>query len=275
MMLVDLQVHTRFSAPWSTLPGGSLTHQEAIARAKAAGLDAVCFTERMRPAGVAEALAAGREAGFPVFVGVDIPTLKGRLLFVPERADDPVFTEAAWAGREPLVSPEELAQQLAPHGAVIAVTPYHRDPNRGAMSDRVFLIQGLHAIMAVSSTSHEDLTAEDLAAEAAQARGLPVVGGSDVSDEPEQLGKAATLLRFVAATQADLCQAIRQGDVWSAQIGRAPRPEAPREFRDGPPRERRDGPPREDRGDGPPRERRDGPPRDRRDGPPRGRGPRR
>lgn len=224
MMLVDLLVHTQLTKPSGASPGGVLSHREAIQLSRAAGLDALCFTERLFPTGVKEALAAGREENFPVFVGVDIPVFRGRLLFLPYHPEDPEFLEAPWAEEAPLLPPEELANILAPHGVVIAVTPYSREPGRLPMGDRVFLIENLHAVAAITARSSEDPVAEALAVEAAGARGLTVVGGSDVTDNPSHIGQAATLLRFPVTSQAQLCELIKSGDAWSAQIGRAPAP---------------------------------------------------
>lgn len=255
MMLLDLHVHTKFTQPWGAIAGGVLTHKEAITRARAAGLDAICFTERFRPLGIEEALQAGRDESFPVFIGVDIPTLRGRLLFIPEDPKNAEFLAAAWADRVVPIAAEEIAAQLAPLGVVIVVTPYLREAGRGAMCDRAFMLQNIHGVEAFTGFSGHDETSEELSVELAMARGLAVVGGSDVTDDPSAIGRSATLLRVAARSQAHLCELLRGGDAWSAQLGRQPAPVSEGRF-DGP---RRDDGPRERRGDRPDRGDRRGP----------------
>lgn len=238
MMLIDLHVHTKYTQPWGTAAGGVLTHKEAIQKAKAAGLDAVCFAERFTPSGIEEALAAGKEEGFPVFIGVDIPALRGRVLFIPEDPKNPTFLEAAWAERAVPHSAEELSEMLSPLGVVVVVTPYHREVGRAAMCDRAFMLPNIQAIEAFTGFSGNDETAEELAVELASARGLTVIGGSDVTDDPSFIGKCATLLRTIPASQKELCDLLRSGDAWSIQIGRQPSPVDERPRFDGP-RERR------------------------------------
>jgi hypothetical protein len=239
MMLIDLHVHTKFTQPWGSVAGGVLTHKEAITRAKAAGLDAICFTERFRPAGIEEALQAGREESFPVFIGVDIPALRGRLLFIPNDAKSPEFLAAAWADRTVPLTAEELTKQLAPLGVLFVVTPYSREVGRAPMCDRAFMVPHLNGVEAFTGYSLNDETAEELAVELGLARSIVIIGGSDVTDDPSFIGKAATLLRRAPKSQAELCEILRAGDAWSVQLGRQPAPvseeryDRPREFRGG------------------------------------------
>jgi hypothetical protein len=219
-MLVDLYTYSRATQAEGSLPGGAFSAAEILQRAKEAGLDAVCFAERGRPAVTEDAHATAAALGMTVFFGVEISVQRGRLLFIPEALENEVFQQAAWLGRESLPTAAELAPELAPHGVLVAITPYERDRSYPQLGDRVFLIPGLHAIAAPSP--HHDKTAEELAVEAALSKQITLVGGSGLTDDLSVLGSAATLLRTPAHSQAELCERIRSGDAWSVQIGLMP-----------------------------------------------------
>ena len=213
-MLIDLHARTKASIPAVPDP------EKVISAAREAGLDGVAFVDRLHSANAASLADLGKEADFPVFVGVEIPTTIGRFLcFAPEV--DPFFTREEWR--------QLMAVELTPTypaliklfdgigGAVIAAQPYVRD--RGTrLGDNLVLCDGLHGVEVVTgSTSRIDRA---LAVEAAVRAGLPTMAGSGLTRSLSEVGRAATLFARSVVTQKDLVEALRGGDCWSVELGK-------------------------------------------------------
>ena len=212
-MLIDIHVQTR-----ATVADG---HDPAriIDAAKKAGLSGVAFVERLQSSHSKALLEAGEQGDFPVFIGVEIPTTMGRYLcFAPEL--DPFMSREEWrqlmaVGLQP---PAERVIELFESigGAVLAGQPYARE-NGIRLGDNLVYIDGLHGVEALTPAAERADCR--LAIEAGVRLGLPLAGGSGLSSSLNDLGKAATLFVDVVSTQAELVEALRNGNFWAVEMG--------------------------------------------------------
>jgi predicted metal-dependent phosphoesterase TrpH len=196
-MLVDLHVHTAVSSPCSQIDPRLL-----IEVASRIGLDALCVTEHEEMEGAEVARRLGKEAGFPVFRGVEVYTELGDML---------VF--GLYRATFPLTTPfDELLAEVREAGG--AIVPAH--PCRGS--------RGFHEIL---GEERADLLLANVDAietrnggtspesnEAAQAYadkyGIPGVGGSD-AHFLMQLGRCLTVFECDVYSEAELVEEIQAG----------------------------------------------------------------
>ena len=214
------------------LPAGVLAHKELFERAADMGLDAVCITERDFPEGHAEAMEAAKAAGdkVKVFFGVEIVTEKGHLLLYPPEVDQ-YFLDAGWEeaidpGGDEYLDPARVIAEVGKRGyAVVASVPPEAETG-GPIGDSIYRTKGLAAVEVRSARRAPMLNGRAEAA-AKNAR-LPGLGGSGVLDDPQVLGRVATLFPENVADQKAFCEAIRAGNFWLVDIGpesgAAPRP---------------------------------------------------
>lgn len=219
-MLIDLHAKT------SRSQGVKLSAEEIANQAKNAGLDAVVFCESLSSAHCGEALKACEKAGIHGFVGVEIPTTNGVVLgFVPEVGNFLLSEE--WRQLTELVTPT-VAQVVelfeVNDGVVIASRPYDLEV-ANSMGDHIFNLSGLKGVE-VFTSGLKPLQA-DFALEAAAFLNLPTVGGSN-GGELSNVGRFATLFAASVTSQAELVNALKDGEFWAVHIGA---PEARRESR--------------------------------------------
>ena len=119
------------------------------------------------------------------------------------RADLHVHTDASPDGRSPL---PEIARAARAAGLDAVAIPYHR-PGAAPEAFR-FPLDGIESANARACFKAPDANA--LAAQLAQARGLPAVGGSDAHDKAE-VGNAYTELEAEHLTRDCLRQALLEG----------------------------------------------------------------
>ena len=236
-MLIDLHVHSNLASRSTLEPG------EIIIRARQAGLDAVCFTEDTPFADWKALKDAGDEMEFSVFVGLDLQTEHGRLLaYLP----DPELVEPDRLLPKPrdgarYRSDKVVEAVLNAGGVVAAAAPYHRD-EKPSYGDRIFRMEGITAVE--TKNARCPLVVNDFALEAAENLRLPGLGGSDVRDSLQHIGRSASLIGSSAADEAELVQALSSGDVWAVEIAdpsalpSRPKPPPPRQYGD---RDRRGG----------------------------------
>jgi predicted metal-dependent phosphoesterase TrpH len=208
-MLIDLHVHTHRT------PGGTLRPLEVLARARAAGLDGVAFTDLDTLEALPEVRAAAAESGVLGLVGFTLATDHGRFLcYLP--APERLAPLAGLFGAAPRPVQAALARVLSLGGAVVAAHPYDRSLPP-ACADGLFTLDGIAAVEGLHGRSRGD--ANDLAVEAADHLGLPCVGGSGALGSLDELGKAATLFREPVADEAGLVAQLKAGACWAATLG--------------------------------------------------------
>ena len=255
-MLIDLHARTKASVPAVPDP------EKVISAAQAAGLDGVAFVDRLHSAGANKLIELGKEADFPVFVGVEIPTTMGRFLcFTPEV--DPFLSREEW---RQLMAVEftptytalsKLFEGLG--GAILAAQPYAREKGM-RLGDSLVLCDGLHGVEV--TTANTSLIDRALAIEAAVKIGLPTTAGSELTRTSSEVGRAATLFTNRIVTQRDLVDALRGGDFWGVELGKRGDTARRARPRQKPSDDRTDR--RDNRGRRPRRPRREGDRRDRR-----------
>lgn len=227
-MLIDLHARTKVSAPNAPTP------KKAIRAAKESGLDGIAFVDRMHSTQARDLLALGVSEEFPVFVGVEIVATTGQFLcFAPEV--EPFLFREEWRQLMP-VGQAPTYQALfqlfdSIGGAVLASQPYFRgDGHR--LGDNLVFCDGLHGVE-VTTPNHTQIDMI-LAVEAAVKIGLATVGGSGLTEDLSEIGRAATLFTGEISTQAELVAALRAGDFWAVELNRKgakPRPKPTGEAR--------------------------------------------
>jgi predicted metal-dependent phosphoesterase TrpH len=193
-MIIDMHVHeSKYSSD------SHFTLEEAVARAKKVGLDAICITNHESSDIFDEAHEYSKKSGFTVLVGAEILTYEGDLLVFGVK-DIPKHKMHA----------SELAKLAAKHkGITISAHPF-RNNNRG-LGEHIRTVQAhLSGVEAFNGSTlpHHNLSAYTLATEL----NLPSVGSSD-AHILENLGKYATVFQDRVRDERDLIEAIRQGNV--------------------------------------------------------------
>jgi predicted metal-dependent phosphoesterase TrpH len=211
-MLVDIHAKSAIS------PNVSLTLPHVITRAKQSGLDGLAICETLSTNLCEDAIALGREHDITVFVGVEIPTDKGRLLgFVPDI--DGFYLTEQWRRVADVKAPpaEAVLDLFDSHGgATIAARPYDLSIPFN-MGDYVLTFDKISAVEVFSSRVSQ--TQQNFAMEAASFMDLSSVGGSDPGDSIETLGRYATFFEEDLTTQRDFVEALRTADYWAVELG--------------------------------------------------------
>ncbi|MCB9506264.1 MAG: hypothetical protein H6698_00030 [Myxococcales bacterium] len=206
-MLLDLHAYTQLT--------GGPTLDAVVDGARSRGLDAACVVDRERSAATAAAAVSGAY-GFPLLVGVELPTRTGDvLLFVSDL--DPVMTREEWRELTALGVPElstVVAFAAANDGVVLLSHPYDRN-RRAAPRDRMFALGGVAGVEL--GTDAADERANRVALEAVAKSALPGFGGTARRGGAQAPGWL-TLFGRPVATQADLVAALRSGDFWAVQV---------------------------------------------------------
>ena len=219
-MLIDLHVHSRHTR------GGALSPAEALAAARAAGLDGVLFTDLGNLDGLEEVRAAGRDAGVLALVGLEVSTDLGHFLCVfPDPAAVPPPAQL-FGSATPWPAREVLARVKAMGGAVVAAHPYDRSTGSHC-GDHLFTLDGIDAVQGLHGRRRGGH--DDLAVEAADHLNLPCVGGSGALASAAEVATAATLFRDPVASEADVVAQLRAGSVYCVAMGVEPPPERPEE----------------------------------------------
>jgi predicted metal-dependent phosphoesterase TrpH len=215
-MLIDLHVHSRLTR------GCELDPKHVIAKATTLGLDGVCFTD-LNTLDVREDLAElSKNATIKIFVGVELAADHGHYLAYfpdPMVVPDPVQmfgdTKAkAWN------AVEVLDRVAALGGVAIAAHPYDRDIDRPS-GDFIFTLKAkLAAIEGLNARRKPGVN--DLAIEAAEHMGKPIIGASGAQTALDEVGKAATFFTRKIETHADLVAALKAGEFMAVGVGKPP-----------------------------------------------------
>lgn len=195
--MVDLHIHTAVSSPCS-----QIDPEQLIEVARKIGLDGLCVTEHEESEGAEYAWRLGREAGFPVFRGVEVYTDLGDMLVYGLNGAD-------FALKTPF---EHLLAMVRDAGG--ALIPAH--PCRGALgfhatlgSERAeFLLANVDAIEIRNGGTPPE--ANRVAQAVASEYGLPGVGGSD-AHFLMQVGRCLTVFERELHDERDLVREIKAG----------------------------------------------------------------
>lgn len=211
-MLVDIHAKSAVS------PEVPLTLPDVISRTKKSGLDGLAICETLSTSLCKEAIALGREHDITVFVGVEIPTDKGRLLgFVPE-IDGFYLTEEWRRVADVKAPPAEAVLDLfeSRGGATIAARPYDLSIPFN-MGDYVLTFDEIAAVEVFNSKV--TATQQNFAMEAASFMDLSTVGGTDPGQSAEAIGEYATFFEEEITSQRDFVEALRTADYWAVKLG--------------------------------------------------------
>lgn len=189
-MIIDMHIHTLFS------PCSNLSPLKALDRARALGLDGVCFTDH-HSRGVAQLMEEGpQDDGLVVLVGQEYATNQGDFLLfgpLPELAPS-------------MPAPQLLQMVSNLGGAAISAHPFRArrslDPEL-AESGLVQVIEGINGRNLARDNER--------AYEWGRKQGLGMVGGSDAHTEAE-LGSVLTEFMQPIGSQADLVKALKSGE---------------------------------------------------------------
>lgn len=210
-MLVDVHCHS------TATEGATLSAREALQRAKALGLGAICFTDRgvnVTAAYVDELRALGREEGVTALVGVEVETDRGHFLcFLP---DPNALANAGWKGADEVPAAAAVTKWFAALGGlVIAAHPYAREA-KYPLGDFLFALSGVDAVEVVNGRLKPE--ENTLALEAAVNLELSRVGGSGALAAGE-VGGAVTLFKAAVSSESELIQAVKGGETWAVEVG--------------------------------------------------------
>lgn len=207
-MLIDLFVHVNES------PGG-YSIADVAKTASERGLDGVVLVGRGHPVLLPENQPS---PAVKTFVGVELHTDLGVVLLIPSEVRGP-YADRAWGdpGADEIYRLEHVLAIAAEHRwAVVAVQPFDQHFPHSS-GEQLISAEGIHAVIA--TTGGTPLLAHDLALEAAMARDIPIVAGSNTRQSFNRLGSVATVLLREISTQRELASALTGGDVWTATMG--------------------------------------------------------
>lgn len=159
---------------------------------------------------------------FVCYVGIELKTTYGDIVFIPESADE-AFFNAEWAPQGTdidLIHDEELwkYEALQRHlksfsGVQFAVHPYSRLNDR-SWGDRAFTLQGCSA---VETRIGRGLPQRDyLCDQLAETKAWTKLGSSN--GDCQFLGSAATVIHESVKSQEHLCHALRNGLCWPIEF---------------------------------------------------------
>ncbi|MBK7973469.1 MAG: hypothetical protein IPK07_09405 [Deltaproteobacteria bacterium] len=176
--------------------------RDMIAAAKAAGLDAIVFTEYQRFEGCESVEAIGQELGVLVLRGALYPCQEGRVLLYGIVDDDTLDSSVHFK----VMQPDYMDLKGA---LVVAAHPFASTPGIG-VGEGLSKCRGISAVEVLSGRPDVSAEANAKAAAAAAAIKAPGIGGSGAV-EPSQVGSAFTVFPEPIRTMAALVDAIRTG----------------------------------------------------------------
>jgi predicted metal-dependent phosphoesterase TrpH len=208
-VLIDLHCHTTGSQDSRLRP------REAVALARDAGLDALCFTEHdfLWPQAAVRALS--QQTGFPIFAGVEVSTEIGHVLAygLPEfNLDLRNFARLVQRARQ-CGSALVLAHPYRRHYRFELPTVITGPDVRSALRRR-----GLSQVVALESGNGGTRPIENtLARRVAEHLGMPTTAGSD-AHAPERMGRWATEIDGEPDDDTALASAIITGRIQAVPI---------------------------------------------------------
>lgn len=204
-------------------PNG-LTPEELIDKMIEASMDGAVITCTHSAEEAKPYLRALLDDEFTCFVGVELKTEHGDLVFIPSEADEEFFG-ASWGPTEDqrfksededleLWSEEALREKLSQfEGALIICHPYSRLSGR-SWGDRAFTLADIDAVetRVGRGLPHRDYLCDQIA----EMKGWSRVGSS--SGDCHFIGSAATVFSEDVETQAQLCEALSVSLCWPIEF---------------------------------------------------------
>lgn len=210
-MLVDLHVHAR--------PDGAAP-EALLDRAVALELDGVAVVADDAFADTWPLRDEAKTRGVLLLSGAELATDRGHfLVFLPRPETLPPVDEIFGQPGEHGFSLRDVA--LRTHvlgGALVAAHPYDKGTPR-ALADAIYTVRHLTAVEAVNGD--RGYPTGRGAIEAADALGLPCIGGSDAR-ALDDVGRAATLFGMHVSDEASLVEALKAGACWPVEFASPP-----------------------------------------------------
>jgi len=196
-VLIDLQ--------WSV---SDLTAEEMEAILAESPLDGVCVVGSGGLPASAK-VAAAEKCGLKVFVGLEVPMEKGRIVLVPPSND---FDWEDFYDEE--MTDSEVIERARQEGcAVVLCHPYLRD-SEAAMGDRALQLSGFDAVMCICGSGQAG--GNDLALDLAENLSVSSAGGTGQSTNS---GRGATFFIAEPESQEQFVAELRGGDCWAVALG--------------------------------------------------------
>jgi predicted metal-dependent phosphoesterase TrpH len=209
-MLIDLHVYTDASE------GPDL--ERVLKQAEELGIDAICVADKRASEKVATLVANDElDTDIDVFVGVEIETLAGDVLVIPESID-PFLTQEEWRELDVYGVPSfaELQEVVNRTGGVIlGVHPYDRE-RTSAPRDRIFVVDDYAGLEIWTADAGSD--SNRAAYEAVANASVPAFAGSATKRKKLPKYPWVTLLGGTPSSQKELVDVLRAGNFWPVEI---------------------------------------------------------
>ena len=208
-----------------------------IDAAKNAGLDGICITDKNASAHAKKLVAAGKNAGFFVGIGLEITTTAGRVTVFPKTLDADFLVES-WKTLGDFPDPADVLNFFHEKGAVVVARDVF---NRGeGLRDAVHRVKdtqgrGFDGVDTVAA--YRRRIDNELSIEAQNVLGVPACAGSGTFDDIKTIGTCATLFTKRIRSQADFVDAMKNEKHWACTLrdlgdacpmGTPPRTDEPR-----------------------------------------------
>ena len=191
-MFIDLHVHERaFSLD------SKMSLAEIVEKARNMGMGAVCISDHDSLGIREEAARYSREAGFPIFVGVEVLTVQG----------DIVAYGIPYAFQPRTIDAQEFINYVHCNGGACFSAHPFRNNQRG-LEEHLAVVQRLDGVEVLNGST--SLEANRTALEYSRKYGIQPLGASDAHDT-QQLGKYVTYFPEEPKDLADFIRILRSG----------------------------------------------------------------
>ena len=212
-LIIDLHIHSDMN------PDCHLSATQIIQHVQEAGLDGIAFTNNhpYNPEDIEKIRQEGERLGVKTFFGYEITTKIARLVFFLPKPFD-VFEKYGWSisTSETLDTQQVIDSITEEEGCCIISHPFDKR-NQVVCGDRIFSLRDFDAIEVVNFRCQKGFN--DMAVEAAYNMRVSSVGGSDASNNFDEIGQVGTTFKNPVETQQDLIREIKGGDIWAVEIG--------------------------------------------------------
>ena len=191
-MFIDLHVHERaFSLD------SKMSLAEIVEKARNMGMGAVCISDHDSLGIREEAARYSREAGFPIFVGVEVLTVQG----------DIVAYGIPYAFQPRTIDAQEFINYVHCNGGACFSAHPFRNNQRG-LEEHLAVVQRLDGVEVLNGST--SLEANRTALEYSRKYGIQPLGASDAHDT-QQLGKYVTYFPEEPRDLQDFIRILRSG----------------------------------------------------------------